>query len=265
MTISSKISSDFGKQSALKVITGLNNFNVTQIKQMALASEIAKVTCLDIAADTNIIKQVESVSKIPICVSAVKSKELLKCQKAGVNIVEIGNYDCFYEQGRLFNSEEIKLISKETRNLLPNATLCVTLPHILEIEEQIRLAYDLQEIGVDMIQTEGKSTSISKIEHLSSLIQKSASTFSSTYVISKKIHLPIISASGISSLTSPIAFLYGASGIGIGTNIKRLQNIKSMVMYIYEVQTAIRSNHHIKHNIKHSIKSSQISRQLISY
>jgi len=265
MTISSKISSDLGKQNALKVITGLNNFNVPQIKQMALASEIAKVTYLDIAADTNIIKQVESVSKIPICVSAVKSQELLKCQKAGVNILEIGNYDCFYEQGRMFNSEEIKLISKEIRNSLPNTTLCVTLPHILEIEEQIRLAYDLQKIGVDMIQTEGKSTSISQIDHLSSLIQKSASTFSSTYAISSKIHLPIISASGVSSLTSPIAFLYGASGIGVGANIKRLQNIKSMVMYIYEIRTAISSNHNIKHNINHSIKSSKIIRQLISY
>ena len=162
MTISSKISSDFDKQSALKVITGLNNFNIPQIKQMALASEIAKVTYLDIVADTDIIKEVESVSKIPICVSAVKSKELLKCQKTGVNILEIGNYDCFYEQGRLFHSEEIKLISKETRNLLPHATLCVTLPHILKIEEQVKLASDLQRIGIDMIQTEGKSTSISK-------------------------------------------------------------------------------------------------------
>nr|YP_010338236.1 hypothetical protein MW410_pgp194 [Bangia atropurpurea]UNJ18186.1 hypothetical protein [Bangia atropurpurea] len=265
MTISSKISSDFNNKIALKVITGLNNFNIKQIKQMALASEIAKATYLDIAADINIVKELESISTIPICVSAVASKKLQKCQQAGVNIFEVGNYDCFYEEGRLFSSREILEISKKAKHLLQNTTLCVTVPHILEIEEQIKLAHDLQKIGIDIIQTEGKSSHFFKTGHLSGMIQKSASTFSSTYAISRKVNLPTISASGISSLTSPIAFLYGASGIGVGTNIKRLKKISSMIIYIYEIKTAIKCNNSIKYNIDHSIQSSKITRQLIFY
>ena len=265
MTISSNIATDFTDKQAVKVITGLNNFKIQQIKQMTQASEIAGATYLDIAADINIIEEIRSTSTIPICVSAITAEELVHCQQAGVQILEIGNYDAFYEQGRLFSSREIMEISQNTRERLPETTLCVTIPHILCIEEQIKLTQDLQNIGVDIIQTEGKSTSFSKQGDLSGIIQKSASTCSSTYAISKNINIPIISASGISALTSPISFLYGASCIGISTNIKRLNNVASMVMYIYEIKTAIEYNRGVKKDINHSIRKSIINCQLGYY
>lgn len=265
MTISSNIANDFNDKLAVKVITGLNNFNIKEIKQMTQAAEIAKATYMDIAADISIIEELQSISTIPLCVSAVSVHKLFQCQQAGVQILEIGNYDVFYEQGRLFSSQEIMQISKNIRDLLPNTTLCVTIPHILYIEDQIKLTQDLKNIGVDIIQTEGKSTSFSKQGDLSGIIQKSASTCSSTYAISKNIDMPIISASGISALTSPISLLYGASCIGIGTNIKQLNNIASMAMYIYEVKTAIKCNKSIKQDITHSIKTSSITSHLVSY
>lgn len=265
MTISSSISSDFQDKLAIKVITGLNNFKIEQIKQMTQAAEIAKATYMDIAADINIIKELQSVSTIPLCVSAVSAQELVECQKAGVQILEIGNYDTFYNQGRLFSSKEIIQISKDVRHLLPDTTLCVTIPHVLSIEEQIQLTENLQNIGVSIIQTEGKSTSFSKKGDLSGMIQKSASTCSSTYAISKNSDIPIISASGISALTSSISFLYGASCVGIGTNIRQLNDIASMVMYIYEIKTAIKCNKNSKQNLSHSIKTSSITCQIISY
>nr|ALL97361.1 ycf23 [Pyropia endiviifolia] len=264
MTISSSIANDFNNKIAVKVITGLNNFNTKQIKQVAQAAEIAGATYMDIAADINIIKEIQSITTIPICVSAVSAQKLFECEQAGVQILEIGNYDAFYEQGRLYSSKEIMQISNDIRNLLPNATLCVTIPHILCIEEQVKLTQCLRNIGVDIIQTEGRSTSFSKNGDLSGMIQKSASTCSSTYTIAKNSDIPIISASGISALTSPISFLYGASCVGIGNSIKQLNNIKSMVMYIYEIKTAIKYNNSKKQDINHSIKTSSITCDLLA-
>nr|YP_010925691.1 putative tryptophan synthase alpha subunit [Neoporphyra dentata]WKD83923.1 putative tryptophan synthase alpha subunit [Neoporphyra dentata]BCA87343.1 hypothetical protein Ycf23 [Neoporphyra dentata] len=264
MTISASIVADFTDKLAVKVITGLNNFNIKQVTKMTQAAEIAKATYMDISADINIIHQLQSNSTIPICVSAVSSRKLVQCQQAGVQILEIGNYDAFYEQGRLFSSEEIIEISKNTRNLLPSTTLCVTIPHILCIEEQIQLTQDLKNIGVDIIQTEGGSTGFSKSNDLSGIIQKAASTCSSTYAISQNINIPIVSASGISSLTTPISFLYGASCVGIGNNIRKLNNITSMVIYIYEIKTAIECNRNKKQKITHSISKSNITCNSIS-
>nr|YP_009027657.1 hypothetical chloroplast RF23 [Neoporphyra perforata]AGV01121.1 hypothetical chloroplast RF23 [Neoporphyra perforata]AHB35359.1 hypothetical chloroplast RF23 [Neoporphyra perforata]AIA19522.1 hypothetical chloroplast RF23 [Neoporphyra perforata]AIA19731.1 hypothetical chloroplast RF23 [Neoporphyra perforata]AIA19940.1 hypothetical chloroplast RF23 [Neoporphyra perforata] len=259
MTISSSITNDFTNKLALKVITGLNNFNMKKVKQMTQAAEIAKATYVDIAADINIINELRSNSTIPICVSSISAQTLIKCQKADVQILEIGNYDSFYEQGRLFSSKEIMNISKDTKYSLPNTTLCVTIPHVLRVEEQIELTRDLERIGVDIVQTEGKSTSLSKNGDLSGIIGRAASTCSSTYAISQNSNMPIVSASGISALTAPISFLYGASGIGIGNNIRQLSNITSMVMYIYEIQTAIENNRSNKQDINHSISRSSIN------
>lgn len=264
MTISSSIVDDFTDKIAIKVITGLNNFDIKKITKMTQAGEIAKATYMDIAADISIIHELQSNSTIPICVSAVSSKKLVQCQQAGAQILEIGNYDAFYEQGRLFSSKEIIEISKDTRNLSPRTALCVTIPHILCIEEQIQLVQDLKNIGVDIIQTEGRSTGFSKNGDLSGVIQKAASTCSSTYAISQNSNIPIISASGISALTTPISFLYGASCVGIGNNIRQLNNITSMVMYLYEVKTAIECNRNKKQNITHSIKTSNITLNSIS-
>nr|YP_009237471.1 hypothetical chloroplast RF23 [Wildemania schizophylla]AKS28518.1 hypothetical chloroplast RF23 [Wildemania schizophylla] len=263
MTIFSRIASDFSNQKAIKIITGLNNFNIKQIKQIAQASEIARATYIDIAADIEIVKEIQDKSMIPICVSAVSVKELVKCQQANVQILEIGNYDCFYEQGRVFSFQEIIGISREAKNLMPEATLCATVPHVLTMGEQIELAHELASIGINLIQTEGKSTGFTKKADLSGVIEKSAATLSSTYSISHNTTIPIISASGISALTSPISFIYGASCVGLGTNIRRLQNTASMVIYIYEIQTAIKCNRNIKQYISHSIKSSQVTHQLV--
>jgi hypothetical protein len=44
----------------------------------------------------------------------------------------------------------------ETRKLLPNIPLSVTVPHTLSLSEQVTLAIALEGCGADIIQTEGK-------------------------------------------------------------------------------------------------------------
>jgi len=70
-------------------------------------------------------------------------------------MVEIGNYDSFYEMGIEFSSEQILKLTRETRKMLPGITLSVTVPHTLSLPDQMRLAELLEEEGTDIIQTEG--------------------------------------------------------------------------------------------------------------
>jgi len=49
----------------------------------------------------------------------------------------IGNFDSFYAQGRRFEAEEVLALTHQTRSLLPDITLSVTVPHILELDRQV--------------------------------------------------------------------------------------------------------------------------------
>ena len=60
--------------------------------------------------------------------------------KAGVSLIEIGNYDTFYEKGINFSDKKVLNITKETRDLLPNVPLSVTVPHTMPIDKQVDLA-----------------------------------------------------------------------------------------------------------------------------
>ena len=54
--------------------------------------------------------------------------------KAGASLIEIGNYDTFYEKGINFSDEKVLNITKETRDLLPNVFLSVSVPHTMPID-----------------------------------------------------------------------------------------------------------------------------------
>ena len=43
-------------------------------------------------------------------------------------MVEIGNFDAFYPQGRIFGAEEVLELTRQTRALLPEVVLSVTVP-----------------------------------------------------------------------------------------------------------------------------------------
>jgi len=52
-------------------------------------------------------------------------------------MVEIANYDSFYEMGIEFSSEQILKLTRETRKMLPGITLSVTVPHTLSLPDQV--------------------------------------------------------------------------------------------------------------------------------
>ena len=55
----------------LKVISGLNNFNAASVAATVKAADLGGATFVDIAADVDLVKLAKSLTKLPICVSAV--------------------------------------------------------------------------------------------------------------------------------------------------------------------------------------------------
>jgi hypothetical protein len=224
-----KLQGAFANRSVLKVISGLNNFNAESVAATVKAAELGGATFVDIAADADLAHLAKSLTSLPVCVSAVEPEKFVEVVAAGADLIEIGNFDSFYAQGRRFEAEEVLALTEQTRALLPEITLSVTVPHILTLDKQVQLAEDLVKAGADIIQTEGGTSS--KPAHAGSLglIEKAAPTLAAAYEISRAVSVPVLCASGISNVTAPLAVAAGAAGVGVGSAINQLNSEIAMI------------------------------------
>jgi tryptophan synthase alpha subunit len=158
---------------------------------------------------------------------------------AGADLIEIGNFDSFYAQGRRFEAAEVLELTQQTRSLLPKVTLSVTVPHILALDEQVRLAEQLVEAGADLIQTEGGTSIQPSTPGVRGLIEKAAPTLAAAHSISQAVSIPVLCASGLSSVTVPMAIAAGASGVGVGSAINRLNSEVAMVAAVRSLVEAL--------------------------
>ncbi len=242
MTFNSSLQQALRQRRALKVISGLNNFNLENVTAVVKAAQAGGATFVDIAADTKLIQHVRQMINLPICVSAVEPQLLVDAVEAGANLVEIGNFDSFYAQGRRFEAPEVLALTQATRQLLPNTTLSVTVPHILALDEQIHLAEALVEAGADIIQTEGGTSSQPSHAGILGLIEKAAPTLAAAYAISRTVSVPVLCASGLSSVTIPMAIAAGASGVGVGSAINQLNDDVAMIAAVRSLVEALTQN-----------------------
>ncbi len=224
---------------ALKVISGLQNFDATSVLAVVKAATAGGATCVDIAADPVLIRQVRQQTQLPICVSAVEAERLAAAVAAGADLVEIGNFDSFYAQGRRFEAEEVLELTQQTRALLPETTLSVTVPHILSLDQQVELAIALVAAGADIIQTEGGTSSQPQSPGTLGLIEKAAPTLAAAHSIARAVNVPVLCASGLSTVTVPMAIAAGAAGVGVGSAINRLQDPVAMVAAVRSLVEAI--------------------------
>ncbi|MEB3827956.1 DUF561 domain-containing protein [Phormidium sp. CCY1219] len=224
MTMHPTLQRDFAEGRALKIITGLTNFERDRVAITVKAAERGGATFVDIAADPKLVKLAKDLTNLPVCVSAVEPEKFLPCVEAGADLIEIGNFDAFYAMGRRFEAAEVLQLTRETRSLLPDITLSVTVPHILELDEQVQLAEELVKAGADIIQTEGGTSSTPVHPGTLGLIEKATPTLAAAYEISRAVDLPVLCASGISSVTAPMAIAAGAAGVGVGSAINRLDS-----------------------------------------
>ena len=219
----------FANRDALKVISGLNNFDADRTAAIVKAADLGGATFVDIAADPALVQLAKNLTNLPICVSAVDPEKFVQAVAAGADLIEIGNFDSFYAQGRRFEAEEVLALTRETRALLPEITLSVTVPHILTLDKQVQLAEELVKAGADIIQTEGGTSSQPTHPGTLGLIEKAAPTLAAAYEISRVVSVPVLCASGISNVTVPLAIASGAAGVGVGSAINQLNSEVAMI------------------------------------
>lgn len=239
MTMHPSLQRAFFNRNALKVISGLNNFDPKSVAATVQAAHHGGATFIDIAAEPALVKTVKLLTNLPICVSAVEPEKFVTCVNAGADLIEIGNFDSFYAKGRKFEAEEVLALTKETRALLPDITLSVTVPHILKLDQQVQLAEELVEVGADIIQTEGGTSSRPINPGTLGLIEKAAPTLAAAYEISRAVSVPVLCASGISSVTAPLAVAAGAAGVGVGSAINQLNSEIAMIAAVRSIVEAL--------------------------
>lgn len=239
MTVHPKLAQALTQKNALKVISGLNNFDHQRVTAVVKAAAAGGATFVDIAADPSLVASIRELTNLPLCVSAVEPKLFVSAVDAGADLIEIGNFDSFYRQGRKFEAAEVLELTQQTRALLPKIMLSVTVPHILALDEQVQLAEQLVQAGADIIQTEG-GTSIQPINPgVRGLIEKAAPTLAAAYSISRAVDVPVLCASGLSNVTVPLAIAAGAAGVGVGSAINQLDSEVAMVAAVRSLVSAL--------------------------
>lgn len=239
MTMHFHLQQALENRKALKVISGLNNFDRERVASVVKAAEVGGATFVDIAAEPDLVRYVRQLINLPICVSAVEPEVFVSAVASGADLIEIGNFDSFYAQGRRFEAPEVLALTQKTRSLLPEIPLSVTVPHILPLDEQVQLAEALVEVGADIIQTEGGTSSYPIHAGTLGAIEKAAPTLAAAYSISRAVSVPVLCASGLSSVTVPLAIAAGAAGVGVGSAINRLNDEVAMVAAVRSLVEAL--------------------------
>ena len=132
-------------------------------------------------------------------------------------------------------------LTRQTRALLPDVVLSVTVPHVLPMDEQEQLAIDLVASGADLIQTEGGTSAKPFSAGNLGLVEKAAPTLAAAHSISRAVSAPVLCASGLSAVTLPMAIAAGATGVGVGSAVNRLDNELAMIAVVRGLREALNS------------------------
>ena len=228
----------------LKVIAGLTNVDPISVERISRAAAAGGADLIDVASEPDLVRLAVRVSGLPICASAVDPELFPAVVDAGAAMVEIGNFDAFYPMGRRFGAAEVLSLTRQTRELLPDVVLSVTVPHILPLNQQEQLAIELVAAGADLIQTEGGTGARPLSAGALGLIEKAAPTLAAAHAISRALQsiearVPVLCASGLSAVTLPMAIAAGASGVGVGSAVNRLDDELAMLAVVRSLREAL--------------------------
>lgn len=216
---------------AVKVIAGIDNFDVESVRKVVSAAENTGASAVDICADENIVKMVREMTDMPVFVSSIVPEELCRAAELGADAIELGNFDVLYKTGKTFTADEVLRLTKQTLELLNGKEIffSVTIPGEIEINEQITLARELETLGIDLLQTEGHFVKEEPASGVRGLMERVELTISNTVELVRNVELPVMTATGINPTTAPFAFAAGASAIGCGSCINKLNSELSMM------------------------------------
>jgi len=250
---------------ALKVISGIENLELDRVEMIVSSAIEAKATAIDVAAKQEVLELSqrlisESNSEIMLMASSIIPMELANAVNLyNVDAIELGNFESLYREGLEMSSSQIISLVEETLSLIQEhrseILFSVTIPGMLPISEQISLARQLEELNIDLIQTEGYvSQEMMNLELEGSRLwlNRAELTISNTLELSRNIELPIMTASNINTITAPFAFAAGASVIGCGSCINRLESKISMLGVISNLMEIANRNGIMMSSLKDS-------------
>ena len=216
---------------AVKVIAGIDNHDLELARKVVYAAQQANASAVDVSFDKDIISMAKEVTELPVFVSSINPAELKEAVDFGADAIEIGNFDTLYKKGIKITSEQVLKIAKEAMRLIAGTKtfVCATVPGHLDITEQINLAVQLEEMGVDLIQTEGAATTKAQSAGTRGLLEIAEVSIANTIELTRNLSIPVMTASGISSVSAPMAFAAGASAIGVGSCINKCGNLLAMM------------------------------------
>lgn len=222
------------EKKAVKVIAGIDNFDITNIKKVVTSAENSGASAVDICAKEEIVKEIRSMTELPLFVSSIVPEELIRAIDLGADAIELGNFDVLYKKGISFTAQDVLRLAKETIALMDDREtfFSVTIPGEIAITEQIELARELESMGIDLIQTEGHFSKDSQADGVRGLMERAELTISNTIELARNIEMPIMTATGINPTTAPFAFAAGASAIGVGSCINKMDSTLSMMATI---------------------------------
>ena len=229
---------------ALKIISGIDNFDLERIKKVVSAAEQARPGAIDICARREAYDLARSLTDLPIFVSSISPQELKEAAQWGADAIEIGNFDALYKSGVRMDADEVYSIVRQTIDLMggKNIFMCVTIPGHISVERQISLAKRLEELNIDLIQTEGAATVIPSNAGARGLLETAEVSIANTIELSRNTSIPVMSASGITTTTAAMAFAAGASAIGVGSCVNKLDSVLGMIAVIRTLRESIENS-----------------------
>ena len=222
---------DLAAKRAVKIIAGIDNFDIDRVKSVVIAADRAKASAIDVSANEEIIKMAKENTTLPVFVSSIVPEDLAMAVKAGADAIEIGNFDALYKKGMRMSAMEILDIVKETLALIKksNVFVCVTVPGHIAIADQINLAKELEALNVDLIQTEGAATVEAQSEGARGLLETAEVSIANTIELARNVEIPVMTASGLTTTTVPMALAAGASAVGVGSCVNKLKSDIEMI------------------------------------
>lgn len=239
-----KILNSLRNKNFVKIISGIQNYDKQKSLNVAMAAEMGSATALDICDDPEIIKSLRALVQLPLFVSSIDPLKLIRAESLGADALEIGNYGDFYKQGKMFTPKEILEIARFVKkSVSKNILTCCTIPATLEVENQVKLAKQLLELGIDILQTESIDSDLPASDRKDKTfdeILNAASTIANTIELRKASgDANIITASGLSLTTIPLALRAGASGVGVGAYINSLTSQEEMKERVKEIMDCV--------------------------
>lgn len=212
-------SSLFERSPFLKVIAGIENFDAESIRAVATAAD-GVADAIDLSADEAAVRWVKAHTGLSVFVSSLDPALLAQAVEWGTDWVELGNFQPIYDRGALINPAMVMDWTRQLQSLVQGrARICVTIPGILSVAEQVELARQIQAAGADLIQIENITGDLSHVAPIQAAVE-----------------IPVMLSGRLTRDNLTAALQTGAEGYGVGNAVRQAGDIDAMRAYIHTMQ-----------------------------